>query len=134
MFVLGLNGFVCAEDALCGKKTGVHVGAGTQVRAHRCLNVVVTRNHIGQLQLNVADSIEDDHTNLDVEAIGLRFRLDLIKERLSLVVDCLIVGKGRLIENKHNVGRLGLALARERKRDLGLQVLVKLGRRLLVLL
>ena len=133
MFVPVLNGFVRAEDALCGKKTGVHVGAGTQVRAHRCLNVVVTRNHIGQFLLNVADSIEDDHTNLDVEAIGLRLRLDLIKERLSLVVDCLIVGKGRLIENKHDVRRLGLALAREREGDLGLQILVELGRCLLIL-
>ena len=36
-------------------------------------------------------------------------------------------------ENKHDVRRLGLALAREREGDLGLQILVELGRCLLIL-
>lgn len=49
-------------------------------------------------------------------------------------IDVLLRRGARLIKNEHNIRWLGLALARERKRDLRLQVLVELGSRFLILL
>ncbi len=84
--------------------------------------------------LNIAHLIKEDNANLDVQAVGLSLCLNLFEEGLSLVKDVLLRRGARLIEHKHNVGRLGLALAREREGDLGLKVLVELGRHLLILL
>ena len=134
MLVLGLNGSIRVEDALCSKKAGVHVGTRAQARVHRRQNAIVTCNDISQRLLNIAHLIKEDNANLDVQAVGLSLCLNLFEEGLSLVKDVLLRRGARLIEHKHNVGRLGLALARERQGDLGLQVLVELGRGLLILL
>ncbi len=134
MLVLGLNGSIRVEDALCSKKAGVHVGTRAQARVHRRQNAIVTCNDISQRLLNIAHLIKEDNANLDVQAVGLSLCLNLFEEGLSLVKDVLLRRGARLIEHKHNVGRLGLALAREREGDLGLKVLVELGRHLLILL
>ena len=87
-----------------------------------------------QRLLDVTDPVEEDYADLDVQTIILGFLANLLQEFFGLVVNVLLRGSARLIEHKHNVGRLGLALAREREGDLGLKVLVELGRHLLILL
>lgn len=48
-------------------------------------------------------------------------------------IDVLLRRGARLIKNEHNIRWLGLAFARERKGNVCLQILVKLGSRLLIL-
>ena len=134
VLVLGLNGSILIKDALGGKKASVHVGAGSDFRVHRIQDIVIARNHVGQLLLDVAPLVEEDYADLDVQAVILGLLADLTQELLCLVVDVHLRRGAGLIKHEHNIRRLGLALARERERDLGLQVLVELGRRLLVLL
>lgn len=134
MLVLGLNGSIRVEDALCGKKAGVHVSARMQARVHCVQDVIIARDDVRQRPLDVTDLVEEDYADLDVQTIILGLLANLAQELLGLVVNVLLRGSARLIEHKHNVGRLGLALARKRKRDLRLQILVELGRHLLVLL
>ena len=134
MLVLGLNGSVRVEDALCGKKTGVHVGAVAHLRVHRAQNVIIPRDDVRQRLLDVTDLVEEDYADLDVQTIVLGLLANLAQELLGLPVNVHLRRGAGLVQHKHNIGRLGLALARERKRNLGLQVLVELGRHLLVLL
>ena len=134
MLVLGLNGSVRVKNALGSKKASVHVGAGANARIHCSKNVIITRDDVGQLLLDVALLVEEDYADLDVQTIILGLLANLAQEPLGLVVDVHLRRGAGLIEHKHNVGRLGLALARERKRDPCLQILVKLGRHLLILL
>ena len=134
MLVLGLNGSIRVEDALCGKKAGVHVSARMQARVHCVQNVIIARDDIRQRLLDVTDPVEEDYADLDVQTIILGLLANLTQELLGLLVDVHLRRRAGLVQHKHNVGRLGLALARERQGDLGLQVLVELGRHLLVLL
>ena len=134
VLVLGLNGSIRVEDALCGKKASVHVSARMQAGVHCVQDVIIPRDDVGQRLLDVTDPVEEDYADLDVQTISLGFLANLLQEFFGLFVNVRLRGSARLIEHKHNVGRLGLALARERKRNLRLQILVKLGRRLLVLL
>ena len=133
VLVLGLNGGVRVEDALCGKKAGVHVSARTHARVHRVQNVVIARGHIGKRQLHVAHLVEKDDAGLDVEAVGLRLLVDFLKKCLGLFEDVRLRGSAGLVQHEHDVGRLCLALTGEGKSDLGFEVLVERGRGLDVL-
>ena len=128
VLVFGLNGGVLIENALCGKKASVHVGARTHARIHRVQDVVIARDHVGQRQLHVAHLVEKNDTDLDVEAVGLGLLVDFLQERFGLFEDVRLGGSAGLVQHKHDVSGLCLALTGEGKGDLGFEVLVERGR------